>query len=351
MYASDFYLEEGFPFQGRKLEQLKKFLEKNELSYDPQIQYSVLLKTSDGELAGCGSRHENTLKCIAIASAYQGEGCLQILMTALLKNAAQRRLAHLFLFTKPKYLAMFSDMSFYPITQTEDILLMENRKNGIQEYLRGEASLSPYQQGQSVGAVVMNANPFTLGHRFLVETAAKACDLLHVFVLSEDASEFPAQVRLDLVKKGCQDLKNVFVHGSSDYLISHATFPDYFLKDKATANEKTAFLDLQIFGQYFREAFHLSRRFVGEEPFSKITRAYNEQMKKILPAYGITVTEIPRRRTGETVISATYVRKLFLEGAFSLLKSLVPETTYAFLLSKEGAQLREKLLTEKEQHL
>ena len=29
----------------------------------------------------------------------------------------------------------------------------------------------------------------------------------HVFVLSEDASEFPAEIRMELVKKGCSDLK------------------------------------------------------------------------------------------------------------------------------------------------
>ena len=103
-------------------------------------------------------------------------------------------------------------------------------------------------------------------------------------------------------------------------------------------------LDLKIFGTYFKEAFHIDCRYVGEEPFSEITRVYNQEMKKILPDYGIEVTEIPRWRNREQVISATYVRKKFLEGDWETLKEMVPETTYAYLTSEEGRGLREKLL-------
>lgn len=349
MNAGDFYLEEGFPFRGRKLEQLKQFLEKSGLTYDPLVQYSVLLKTREGAIAGCGSRHENTLKCIAVDERFQGEGYLSILMTALSKNAYQQGISHLFLFTKPANLVMFSDMGFYPITSTEDMLLMENRKNGIREYLAREAATLLPEEKKTAGAIVMNANPFTNGHRYLAETAAAQCDLLHIFVLSEDASEFPAGIRLELVRKGCADLENVFIHGSSDYLISHATFPDYFLKDKAEATDKAALLDLKIFGEYFKDAFHLTRRFVGEEPFSRITRIYNEQMKKILPQYGIEVTEIPRCTAPDgTVISATQVRRLFLSGCTEELKPFVPKTTYAFLTSSEGQALKKQLLEEKD---
>lgn len=343
MDLGHFYLEEGFPFHGRKLTSLENFLSESDLTYDHQIQYSVILRTKDGEIAGCGSRHENTLKCIAINKKFQGEGCLQIIMTQLIKNAFEQHISHLFLFTKPIYFSMFSDMGFYPIMKTEDILLLENRKNGIVEYLKKEAASSVVSKGNTIGCIVMNANPFTNGHKYLVETAAKACDTLHVFVLSADSSEFPADIRLKLVQKGCAHLSNVQIHGSSDYLISHATFPDYFLKDKAAASDKAALLDLMIFGSYFKEAFGITSRFVGEEPFSRVTRAYNEQMKKILPDYGIQVHEIPRCRAEETIISATFVRQKFLEGDFEALKAFVPESTYSFLLSEEGMNLQKQL--------
>lgn len=344
MDSSNFYFEEGFPLQGRKLEKLKQFLANEDLTYDEQIQYTVLLKTEDGEIAGCGSRHENTLKCIAMNPKFRGEGCLQMIMTQLVRNAVEQHFSHLFLFTKPMYLPMFSDMGFYPVMKTEDMLLMENRRNGITEYLKKEAAACPAAKGDLVGCIVMNANPFTNGHKYLVETAARACSLLHVFVLSTDSSEFPADIRLELVKKGCESIPGVMVHGSSDYLISHATFPDYFLKDKAAASDKAAVLDLMIFGKYYKEAFGITHRFVGEEPFSRVTRAYNEQMKRILPDYGIQVIEIPRCQAEGDIISATLVRKKFLEGDFIGLKAFVPQTTYSFLDSPEGTKLRKKLL-------
>ena len=66
MNSQSYYLEEGFPFRNRKLEKLKAFLSENALAYDQQIQYTVLLCNDEGKIMGCGSRHENTLKCIAI---------------------------------------------------------------------------------------------------------------------------------------------------------------------------------------------------------------------------------------------------------------------------------------------
>ena len=344
MNSQSYYLEEGFPFHHRKLEKLKAFLAKNDLTYDQQIQYSVLLCNDEGGIVGCGSRHENILKCIAIDKTLQGEGLLQRIMTQLITNAFDQGMSHLFLFTKPQYNEIFSDMGFYPITETKDMLLMENRRNGIQQYLAKEAAPFKGLSDTMVGAIVMNANPFTNGHRYLVETAARQCDRLHVFVLSADASEFPPDVRLELVKRGCSDFPNVFIHGSSDYLISHATFPDYFLKDKASGSEKAVELDLKIFGNYYQKAFGITHRFVGEEPFSKITALYNQEMKKILPHYGIQVVELPRHCLDDTIISATFVRKKFLEGDLQGLKTFVPSATYEYLLSKKGQRLRDKLL-------
>ena len=344
MSLQSYYLEEGFPFHNRKLENLKKFLSENALTYDQQIQYSVLLCNDEGTIVGCGSRHENILKCIAIDKNLQGEGLLQRIMTQLITNAFRQGITHLFLFTKPEYNGIFADMGFYPIAQTNDMLLMENRRNGIKQYLKKEAAPFKNLPSTVIGSIVMNANPFTNGHRYLVETASRQCEQLHIFVLSTDASEFPADVRLELVKKGCKNLYNVYVHGSSDYLISHATFPDYFLKDKASGSEKAVELDLKIFGKYYQKAFGITHRFVGEEPFSKITALYNQEMKKILPHYGIQVVELPRHCLDDTIISATFVRKKFLEGDLQGLKTFVPSTTYEYLLSNKGQKLREKLL-------
>lgn len=347
MYLSNVYLEEGFPFHGRKQKQMEDFLKKSGLTSDSFYSYSILLTDQNGRIIGCGSRYQNVLKCIAIDETCQGEGLLAKIVTQLVKQANESGISHLFLFTKPDYQTAFTDMGFYKIIATDNMLLLENRKDGILQYLKKEASSFSDafpMNSLPVSAIVMNANPFTKGHQYLVEAAAKRSRLLHVFVLSEDASEFPADIRLRLVQEGCKHLSNVFVHGSSDYLISHATFPDYFLKDRAVIKENTARLDLEIFAKYYAPTFHITARFVGEEPFSSITNAYNQQMKVLLPNYGIDVFELPRKQEGDTIISATFVRNLFLQNRLPTLKKLVPSSTYEYLASKEGQAFRQTLL-------
>lgn len=351
MYLSTIYLEEGFPFHGRKQKQMETFLKKIGLTPDSFYSYSVLLTDQNGSILGCGSRYENVLKCIAIDNTYQGEGLLAKIVTQLIKQATESGFSHLFLFTKPSYQTVFTDMGFYKIIATDTMLLLENRKDGITQYLTEESrhcSAIPLDSTLPVGAVVMNANPFTKGHQYLIETAAAKSSLLHVFVLSEDASEFPSDVRLKLAKKGCNHLSNVCVHGSSDYLISHATFPDYFLKERSVINHDTAKLDLEIFAHYYAPVFHITARFVGEEPFSRVTNAYNQQMKALLPKYGIKVFELPRKQNDNTIISATLVRKLFLKNQLEALKNFVPFSTYEYLISNEGQQLRKNILSKEE---
>lgn len=108
----------------------------------------------------------------------------------------------------------------------------------------------------------MNANPFTLGHRYLVEQACKENDWLHLFMVSEDASYFPYAVRKRLIKEGTADLKNIIYHDSGPYIISSATFPSYFQKDDLAVIESHANLDLAIFVK-IAERLGIKARYVG----------------------------------------------------------------------------------------
>lgn len=330
------YIEEGFPLTGRKLDKLKIFLNRRELNYDSQITYTVLVCDSHGEILGTASRDRNVLKCIAIADNLEGEGLLGTLMTYVLTNAHKAGHVHLFLFTKPAYAFLFGGLGFNSIIKTEQILLMENSNRGIQDYLERERQqtlpLSPHAR---IGAIVMNANPFTKGHLHLIEEARKDCDFLHVFVLSSEDTFFPPDIRLELVRRGCAGFSDVAVHGGSEYLISHATFPDYFLKDSQNAEQAKGELDLRIFYEYFRDAFHIAVRYVGDEPFCATTNAYNTLMQKILPANGIEVKVIPRLCENDLPVSATMVRRHLKNNDLEAVRPLVPTTTYDFLLKEK----------------
>lgn len=315
--------------QGRKQEQWDSFLRRMGLHPDEQLQQTVLV-WEDDELIATGSRQENLLKCIAVDPSHRGEDLTATVLTQLRTQAFGQGYRHLFLYTKPKNRMMFSSLFFYPVAQTEDVLLMENRRDGIKSFLQG---LPVGPKGARVGAAVMNCNPFTLGHRYLVETAAKECDRVYVFVLSEDKSRFSAADRMEMVKRGTADLENVTVLPTGPYLISSATFPTYFLKDREQAGLVQCQLDIQVFLRHYVPHFGITHRYVGTEPLSPMTRQYNEALRQ-LEEHGIVLRELPRLEKGEEPVSASAVRKLMEQDDRSRLQTLVPKTTWRYLQEK-----------------
>lgn len=321
------YTETFNKISGQKKQIWKDFLSKASLEADENVEQTVLI-FDDDTLIATGSRQGNILKCIAVDPSRQGEDLTSKVLTLLRQSAFEEGFSHLFLYTKPENKYIFSSLFFYEIAKTDKVLLMENRENGISSFI---SSLDRETTEKTVGACVMNCNPFTLGHRYLVETASKQCDLLYVFVVSEDKSEFSFKDRFEMVKRGCEDLKNVKVLETGPYLISSATFPTYFLKDKDNASEIQCMLDIEIFSEYYAPYFSISKRFVGTEPLSPSTEKYNQALKKYLPQKNIELIEVPRLETKDTPISASKVRKLIKENNFEALQEYLPKTTLEYI--------------------
>lgn len=294
-----------------------------------QAEHTVLIWEGD-KLIATGSRDGNILKCIAVDDAHQGQGLTAIVLTHLRQNAFQAGYSHLFLYTKPQNEHLFTPLLFHPIARTGKVLLMEDDARGIRRFL---ASLNA-PEGEC-GAIVMNADPFTRGHRYLAETAAGQCRHLLIFVLSEDQGRFPAAIRLELVRRGTADIPNVTVLPTGPYLISSATFPTYFLKDRDSAADVHCMLDVEIFTKHFAPHFSITRRFVGTEPLSALTARYNAILKDQLPKRGIQVTELPRLEKDGTPISASAVRNALDAGDWDTVRSLVPNTTFDYLFKEE----------------
>lgn len=181
------------------------------------------------------------------------------------------------------------------------------------------------------GAIVMNCNPFTSGHRYLIETAAKQVDCLYVFVVEEDKSVFKFKDRIELVRLGTEDLENVIVLPSGQFMISSLTFPEYFKKETEKNVVIDSSLDLQLFGEKVAKKYNISIRFAGEEPNDAVTRQYNRNMEEMLPKYGVEFREIKRMTTEGEVISATTVRECLKNRDYVRLRKLVPDTTYNWL--------------------
>ena len=245
--------------------------------------------------------------------------------------------SHLLMYTKPKNQAMFEDLGFYTILKTDRVLFMENKKTGFTDFMEKVKAESPedaLKEGKVIGAIVANCNPFTLGHRYLIETALKQCDYLHLFVLSDKRTFYSASERYEMVKEGVKDLDRVILHQTSDYIISAATFPTYFMKEKTEAGKANCRLDLELFGKRIAPELHITKRFVGTEPNCAVTDCYNVTMKEVLPGLGIEVTEIQRKEQEGTAISASRVRQAVKEGKTEEIRGLVPESTWEHISKK-----------------
>lgn len=285
---------------------------------------SALYGVYEGEtLIALGGVAGNAIRSLAVDNSRQGEGVLPMLVTHLYQEIKDTGRDNVFVVTKPEVAPLFASLCFQPLAQTGKASLLESSRTALSRYL---AALP-----KADGAVVMNADPFTLGHRHLVERAAASCVKLNVFVLSSDSSHVAAQDRLTLVREGCRDIKNVRVIAGGDYIISGATFPDYFLKDKTEAAQVFAQLDATLFAEKIAPACGINTRFVGEEPLDPMTAAYNEALCAVLPQRGVQVRVIPRRELFGEPISASRVRALWRERRYEEIVPLVPDATLAYI--------------------
>ena len=198
----------------------------------------------------------------------------------------------------------------------------------FEDFLRG---LPCGPADRSAGALVLNANPFTLGHRHLVEYAATRVARLHLFVVEEDRSEFDFATRIALVREGTAHLPGVSVHPSGTFILSAATLPEYFAKDASPDVAIDATRDLTLFAEKVAPLLGVGVRFVAEEPRCAVTRQHNRQMRSLLPRYGIRVEEIPRFEIDGRPVSASRVREALREGDLDAATRLVPPTTAAVL--------------------
>jgi len=315
------YLMTGEPLQRSLKERLQAFLHACGIAYDPCVQFTALLMEED-EILATGSMDGSVIKCVAVSPVHQGEDLTGQIMTVLLQRAAEKGLCRLMLYTKPHNQHLFAAFGFHPVIRTADVLLMENQRAGLEGFLAGLTK--PADDRGPVGCIVANANPFTLGHRYLVERAAAECAWLHLFILSEDRGMFPAEKRLQMARAACADLPNVLVHPTGPYMVSSATFPTYFLKDKHHAAEAHCELDVRLFGERIAPALGITRRYVGSEPLCPVTAGYNAHMKALLPEYGVQLIEIERKTDADGPISASRVRMLLAEGNSDALAALLP---------------------------
>ena len=309
--------------------QVEDFLGSNGLRLGEVDLYLAVLSEEGAILAG-GGLQRDILKCLAVSAEARSLGLSVPLISRLISVASERGYTNVKVFTKPENRSVFESLGFKLLAEAPKAILMENGR-GLEEYCQYLCA------HQAPGVIIMNANPFTLGHRYLVEQASlsfRAPDgrrNLTIIPVKEDASRFPYSERLEMIRTGSGD--RAYIVEGSDYQISAATFPTYFLKNLSDAAETQMRLDIDLFGRHIAPALGAHVRFVGTEPADPLTARYNALMKELLPKYGVEVVEISRLTDLESPVTATRVRSLLDAGQFKAASALTPESTWPYLLA------------------
>jgi len=299
------------------------------LMADEQVDYTIGLYDGDN-LVATGSLYQNIIKCVAVATTETHQNLLAPLIKALLDRLDEQQQSHAFVYTKPCTAPYFEALGFKAVVATNHVVLLE----------RGYPDLNAYQllldqrkvTSANAGAIVMNANPFTNGHLQLIQTALATCDVVYVFVVSEDRSQFDTQARLTMVQQAVADQSRVIVLPTNHYLVANATFPAYFLKDQAdlAVAKEQAQLDATLFLRKISPILDIHHRFVGDEPYSPVTKVYNDQLAQVLTGQ-LQLTVVPRLTVDAQPVSATQVRQALAANDWATVKQLVPATSYHYL--------------------
>ena len=337
----------------RQRRQIEMFLQTNGLRYDDVDYYAAIVDESSDEMIAGGGLKGSVIKCVAVADGYKGEAVANVIISHLIAKANAEGCQCVKLYTKPDNRQLFESLSFRLIAESPNAILMETGVGGIEKYseelrvkseelsvkseelrvkseeLKNDESVVSNAR-KPIGVIVMNANPFTLGHRFLVEQSSELVERLYVVVVREDCSMFSYNERKAMVSQGVRDIGNVVVVDGSDYAVSAATFPTYFLKQLSDATDTQIILDLDLYCRRIAPALGATIRFFGSEPTDPLTRRYNELMHQQLGEEH--VHEIQRKQQEGSAISASRVRKAMMEGCIWDAIQLVPPTTIPYII-------------------
>lgn len=330
----------------RQRRQIEMFLQTNGLRYDDVDYYAAIVDESSDEMIAGGGLKGSVIKCVAVADGHKGEAVANVIVSHLIAKANAEGCQCVKLYTKPDNRQLFESLSFRLIAESPNAILMETGVGGIEKYseelrvkseelrvkseeLKNDESVVSNAR-KPIGVIVMNANPFTLGHRFLVEQSSELVERLYVVVVREDCSMFSYNERKAMVSQGVRDIGNVVVVDGSDYAVSAATFPTYFLKQLSDATDTQIILDLDLYRRRIAPALGATIRFFGSEPTDPLTRRYNELMHQQLGEEH--VHEIQRKQQEGSAISASRVRKAMMKGCLWDAIQLVPPTTIPYII-------------------
>ena len=326
-----------------EIKEIYHYLEGFGVNFDNPAK--TVIAREDGKIVGTGSVDGKVMKYFFIEEGHKGEGILPKIYEKLLDYLFETGATEHFVFTKPLNRLYFEGLGLSEVWETDNVLLLEGGFSTYESWVNSvKKKLNP--EVIKRGTIVANCNPMTLGHKYLMEYAARQVDELVIFIVEEDKSIFPTDDRFKIVESEFKNRNDIVVVKGGPYIISQATFPTYFIKKLDDATKFYAELDAEIFSGKIAKDLEIDIRFVGEEPLDKLTNEYNKKLRKSTIGKTVELEMIPRLEEEGNVISASYVRKLLKEAKYEEAFKMVPKCTEDFLKSEEGLRIIKKIQEE-----
>lgn len=317
------------------------FLRTFDLLYDKDINKTFYIE-NDEDIIGTISISDYIIKDLAVSPLYQGENIASILINHVINYFVNNNIYNYQVFTKKEYKEKFLSLNFRLLIETDKLVMLEGGVNSIEESLQKikkqlDIRFAPLDETSDIAAVVINGNPVTLGHEYLVERASKNHLMVVVFIVEEDKSDFSFVERLSMAYLTFHKYSNVYVLPSTKYIVSKLTFPSYFLKSDEVEEELSR-VDALIFKKYFMKELFIKKRYIGTEAVSKMT-TYNKVLKDELKE---AIEIVDRCMLDGEVISARKVRNLLKEGNITEALKYIPNETSLIVRSVASLKFGKK---------
>lgn len=313
-----------------KVKKITDFLSEFDLDFD-DVDYTIAILNKNKIIATC-SKKNNLIKCIAVCTEFNNLNLTNKLLTEIIVKINEQYYDEALIITKFENKKIFEGLNFLSLYSNQEICFLTNRSDKYSDYIN---YLKKFKNRKQNAIIAMNANPFTNGHKYLVENASSENENVFVVVVKEDDSLFTYEERLKLVREGVQHLDNVIVLEGTNYILSKSVFPSYFIKSEDKIIKEQTMLDTKMFIEIFIKNLNVNIRYLGEEPFSKTTKIYNDTIKEIFDEYKINVKIIARNKVDDNFISASRVRMLILENKIDEVKKMVPTSTYKYIYEND----------------
>ncbi|WP_342269301.1 hypothetical protein [Spiroplasma endosymbiont of Aspidapion aeneum] len=331
--SNNFEIEELDLTNSQKYNELSEFLLRFDLKID-NIDYTIVFR-DDNNIIATVSKYGNLIKCSAICEKYTGRNLLNTLITKMFYKINEEGYDCSFLITKISNKSKFEQIGLYKVYQNDNIIFFTNNYEKLKKYERYLFDISKKNDREKAAAVVVNANPLSKGHDYLINTAATQNELVYIIPVYEDVSFFTYKERVEMIRNSIKKYDNVYLLEGSEFLISKSTFPSYFLNQEKEIVEEQSKLDAGLFWQIYCKNLNIVNRYVGEEPFSRTTNIYNYVLEEFLKSKKIKLNIIKRLEVDGKPISASQIREAILNQDIELLKKYCLDTNIDFISSKE----------------